>query len=127
MAEAVAATKAEDVGAGAGPWGPRPAHTTYAHVRTRAHHCQITLVLFHLTKGTPFDDDSQGKMRNLTFWEQIDGGVQFSATRKFLTAVPVLLYVGHRGKRVRNAGNAGETRGNAAGTRGRRAMTRTSD
>ena len=77
-------------------------------------------MLFHLTKGTPFDDDSQGKMRNLTFWEQIDGGVQFSATRKFLTAVPVLLYVEHAGKR------GGETRGNTR-KRGGDKVTRTSD
>jgi hypothetical protein len=48
-------------------------------------------VLFHLTRGTPFDDDSQGKYRDRSFWEQIDGGVQFSSTRKVLTAVPILL------------------------------------
>ena len=59
---------------------------------------QITLLLFHLTKGTPFDDDTQGKTRTLTFWEQIDGGVQFSATRKVLTAVPVILYVARRAR-----------------------------
>ena len=50
------------------------------------------MIVFHLTKGTPFDDDNQNRNKNLTFWEQIDGGVQFSGTRKFLTAVPVLLY-----------------------------------
>jgi uncharacterized membrane protein (DUF2068 family) len=28
----------------------------------------------------------------LTFWEQIDDGVQFTATRKFFTVVPVALF-----------------------------------
>lgn len=31
-------------------------------------------------------------MRRETFWEQIDDGMQFTPTRKFLTAVPVVLF-----------------------------------
>ncbi len=30
---------------------------------------------------------------SLTFWEQIDDGVQFTATRKFLTVIPVVLFL----------------------------------
>ena len=29
----------------------------------------------------------------MTFWEQIDDGVQFTATRKFFTIVPVVLFL----------------------------------
>jgi len=36
---------------------------------------------------------SQGKYDNLTFWEQLDDGLQYSTTRKFLTAVPVVLFL----------------------------------
>ena len=35
----------------------------------------------------------QGKYDNLTFWEQLDDGLQYSRTRKFLTAVPVVLFL----------------------------------
>jgi len=35
----------------------------------------------------------QGKYDNLTFWEQLDDGVQYSSNRKFLTAVPVVLFI----------------------------------
>ena len=31
--------------------------------------------------------------RSLTFWEQIDDGVQGTATRKFFTVVPVVLFL----------------------------------
>jgi len=44
-------------------------------------------------KGTPFDDERQGKTAKLTFWEQIDGGIQYSPTKKFLTSVPVVLFL----------------------------------
>lgn len=29
----------------------------------------------------------------MTFWEQIDDGVQYTATRKFFTVVPVVLFL----------------------------------
>lgn len=29
----------------------------------------------------------------MTFWEQIDDGVQFTSTRKFFTVVPVVLFL----------------------------------
>lgn len=49
-----------------------------------------TFYLFHWVKGSPIDAD-QGKYDRLTFWEQLDDGVQFTGTRKFFTAVPVIL------------------------------------
>ena len=48
--------------------------------------------MFHWMKGTPFDQD-QGKFKHLTMWEQIDDGQQFTPNRKFLTALPIALYV----------------------------------
>jgi hypothetical protein len=42
--------------------------------------------------GTPFLFD-QGDLMGLTLWEQIDRGEQFTPTRKYLTAMPILLYV----------------------------------
>lgn len=48
--------------------------------------------MFHWVQGIPFENN-QGAYDGLTLWEQIDGGVQFTATRKFLTAVPIVLYV----------------------------------
>lgn len=35
----------------------------------------------------------QGKYDSLTFWEQLDDGVQNTNTRKFLTLVPVALFL----------------------------------
>lgn len=43
-------------------------------------------------QGSPLGDD-QGKYGALTFWEQMDDGVQNTANRKFFTAVPVVLYL----------------------------------
>ncbi|KAG9343771.1 hypothetical protein JZ751_013152 [Albula glossodonta] len=44
-------------------------------------------LLLHTVKGTPFETPDQGKARLLTHWEQMDYGVQFTASRKyFLTS-----------------------------------------
>lgn len=48
--------------------------------------------ILHITKGTPWETGDQGKDRYLTQWEQIDYGQQFTATRKFLTMVPIVLF-----------------------------------
>lgn len=53
---------------------------------------QVTYVAFHYVKGTPFDQD-QGAYKHQTYWEQLDYGKQYTATRKFYTAVPIVLYV----------------------------------
>ncbi|THF98154.1 hypothetical protein TEA_024363 [Camellia sinensis var. sinensis] len=54
--------------------------------------CQVTYHFFHWKKGTPFADD-QGIYNSLTWWEQIDNGKQLTRNRKFLTVVPVVLYL----------------------------------
>ncbi|RVE59904.1 hypothetical protein OJAV_G00193480 [Oryzias javanicus] len=50
-------------------------------------------LLLHTVKGTPFQTPDQGKARLLTHWEQMDYGVQFTASRKFLTVTPIVLYL----------------------------------
>jgi len=55
-------------------------------------HFLVTYHLFHWKKGTPFADD-QGIYNRLTWWEQIDSGKQLTRNRKFLTVVPVVLYL----------------------------------
>lgn len=48
-------------------------------------------VILHIEKGTPFETTDQGKSRYFTVWEQLDYGVQFTASKKFLTVVPIVL------------------------------------
>ncbi|EPS68280.1 hypothetical protein M569_06491 [Genlisea aurea] len=55
-------------------------------------HSVITYHFFHWKKGTPFADD-QGIYNMLTWWEQIDNGKQLTLNRKFLTVIPVALYL----------------------------------
>ena len=52
----------------------------------------VTFLLLHWLVGTPFDLN-QGEYGALTLWEQIDGGRQFTPTRKFLTAFPIVLFL----------------------------------
>lgn len=52
---------------------------------------QCHFVFLHVLKGAPWIPQDQGDCRILTHWEQIDYGQQFTATRKFLTVVPIIL------------------------------------
>ena len=54
-------------------------------------HGAVTFYLFHWMKGSPVAAD-QGKYDGLTFWEQLDDGVQNTATRKFLIFLPALTF-----------------------------------
>ena len=55
-------------------------------------HFAITFPLFHWHKGSPIAAD-QGEYDKLTFWEQMDEGVQLTRNKKFFTALPVLLFI----------------------------------
>ncbi|CAL9165080.1 hypothetical protein C4D60_Mb09t00850 [Musa balbisiana] len=55
-------------------------------------HFAVTYYFFHWKKGTPFAED-QGIYNNLTWWEQMENGKQLTRNRKFLTVVPVVLYL----------------------------------
>jgi len=54
---------------------------------------KIAFYLLHIVKGAPWETSDQGRARSFTYWEQIDDGVQFTSARKFLTTVPIVLYV----------------------------------
>lgn len=49
-------------------------------------------IMFHQVKGTPFEFNS-GAYDNLTMWEQIDNGDQYTPTKKFLMIVPISLFL----------------------------------
>ncbi len=54
----------------------------------------VTYFCFHWLKGSPYTaDDEDGEYNSLTFWEQIDHGVQYTPNRKFLTIFPVIIYI----------------------------------
>lgn len=57
---------------------------------------QVMYLFLHTVKGTPFETPDQGKARLLTHWEQMDYGVQFTSSRKFLTISPIVLWVSFR-------------------------------
>jgi len=59
---------------------------------THVIHNALMYIILHVEKGTPFETADQGKFRYFTVWEQIDYGVQLSASRKFLTVVPIVLF-----------------------------------
>lgn len=59
---------------------------------TNVSHNTAMFLILHLVKGTPWDSGDQGKSRFKTHWEQIDNGEQFTATKKFLTVVPIILF-----------------------------------
>ena len=56
-------------------------------------HFVVTYQFFHWKKGTPFADEDQGVYNRLTWWEQMDNGKQLTRNRKFLTVVPIVLYL----------------------------------
>jgi hypothetical protein len=62
---------------------------TFIHVGSSI----IFFYLFHWVKGTPFWQEDDGEYDSLTFWEQIDDGVQYTANRKFLTIMPIIVFL----------------------------------
>jgi hypothetical protein len=66
--------------------------TKYTWTCTHVVHTLITFYLFHWNKGSPIQED-QGRYDMLTFWEQIDGGLQYTFNRKVLTLMPIIMYV----------------------------------
>ncbi|EGF77625.1 hypothetical protein BATDEDRAFT_27467 [Batrachochytrium dendrobatidis JAM81] len=52
----------------------------------------ITFFMFHWISGVPYSIN-QNEYDGLTLWEQIDGGAQFTPTKKYLTAVPIVLFL----------------------------------
>ncbi|KAJ3304177.1 hypothetical protein HDV03_003027 [Kappamyces sp. JEL0829] len=58
-----------------------------------------TFIWFHIIIGTPFSvfsgfsSFSSNEYEGLTMWEQIDNGQQFTPTKKFLTGLPIVLFL----------------------------------
>ncbi|XBW38232.1 hypothetical protein QEN19_003821 [Hanseniaspora menglaensis] len=59
---------------------------------TNTLYCCGSYIMFHMVKGSPFDLNG-GCFDNLTMWEQIDNGVQFTPARKFLIFFPISLFL----------------------------------
>ncbi|KAG4304462.1 hypothetical protein PORY_002172 [Pneumocystis oryctolagi] len=49
-------------------------------------------IMFHWVKGIPFEFNS-GAYDNLTMWEQMDNGAQYTPAKKYLTTVPIILFL----------------------------------
>ena len=54
-------------------------------------HGLITLYALHWTKGSVVEAD-QGEYDELTWWEQVDGGIYWTKTKRFLTIVPCVIF-----------------------------------
>lgn len=52
----------------------------------------ITYIMFHWVQGTPFESNA-GAYDALTLWEQIDYGAQYTPAKKWLTSVPIGLFL----------------------------------
>lgn len=49
-------------------------------------------IMFHYVRGVPFEFNA-GAFDNLNMWEQIDNGAQYTPAKKFLLAVPIVLFL----------------------------------
>jgi hypothetical protein len=67
--------------------------TAQSWTLTNVFHNVLGFYLLHVVKGAPWETSDQGKARSFTYWEQIDDGIQLTATRKFLTSVPIVLFI----------------------------------
>ncbi|GAA6032744.1 hypothetical protein JCM8097_000770 [Rhodosporidiobolus ruineniae] len=53
-----------------------------------------TYIIFHYVTGVPFDmTNNSGVYDNLTLWEQIDSGAQYTPAKKWLTTLPIVLFL----------------------------------
>lgn len=59
---------------------------------TSVAHGVFSFLAFHFNRGTPMWED-QNEFIDQTVWEQIDAGVPWTDTRKFLIVVPILLFL----------------------------------
>jgi hypothetical protein len=76
-------------------YSPQVRWLTVEHHRSSIwSHPQATYIMFHFVEGVPFESNS-GVWDRLTMWEQIDGGEQYTPAKKWLTSLPICLYVPH--------------------------------
>ncbi|WFC97376.1 hypothetical protein MYAM1_000086 [Malassezia yamatoensis] len=55
----------------------------------------VSFIMFHSVQGTHFEFDS-GAYDNLTLWEQIDHGYQYTPSKKYLTSLPIGLFIARK-------------------------------
>lgn len=55
----------------------------------------VSFLMFHHVTGIPFESSlpSGGAYDDLTLWEQIDAGAQYTPAKKWLTSVPICLFL----------------------------------
>ncbi|KAF9006669.1 Orm1 type endoplasmic reticulum protein [Cyathus striatus] len=54
----------------------------------------LSYLMFHWVTGIPFDNDlHSGAYDELTLWEQIDDGAQYTPAKKWLFCVPIALFL----------------------------------
>jgi len=54
----------------------------------------LSYLMFHWVTGIPFHNDLHGgAYDDLTLWEQIDGGAQYTPAKKWLFSVPIVLFL----------------------------------
>ena len=59
-------------------------------------HAGFSFYYVHWLKGMPMfrgTPDYDEKYDRLTFWEQLDGGTQYTLNKKFLTIIPIVLFL----------------------------------
>lgn len=62
--------------------------------RLDAQQQQLSYLMFHGVTGIPFDNDLHaGAYDDLTLWEQIDDGAQYTPSKKWLFSMPIILWV----------------------------------
>ncbi|WVR06551.1 hypothetical protein IAU60_003582 [Kwoniella sp. DSM 27419] len=56
---------------------------------------KVSFLMFHHVTGVPFESTmtSGGAYDDLTLWEQIDSGAQYTPAKKWLTSVPIGLFL----------------------------------
>ncbi|KAG0702411.1 ORMDL family-domain-containing protein [Suillus ampliporus] len=55
---------------------------------------QLSYLMFHWVTGIPFDNELHGgAYDDLTLWEQIDDGAQYTPSKKWLFTAPILLFL----------------------------------
>ena len=59
---------------------------------TSVAHGVFSFLAFHFNRGTPMWED-QNEFIDQTVWEQIDAGVPWTDTRKFLMCAPMVLFL----------------------------------
>jgi len=73
-------------------WVVLPHQQRYATTVVHLLHSIISFRLLHWNKGSLVIEDT-AEYEELTFWEQIDDGNQFTMTRKLFTVVPILIFL----------------------------------